>query len=174
MNREAEDNPYAPPASDQGEHQPQEPGQVLWRIEDDKLFVRPGAVLPEICLWDGTEGSPGSWTLLAFRAPEESITVFQSRPTLLKVWCMLLGGPVLGTGAGVLCSILMVGDDSATTASIFVSFTVMILGAAVPLWLLRKRPEIVDAETNGWHEVLNVSPTAIVRLQELQDRSALA
>lgn len=176
MNQEAADNPYAPPASDRWPHA-QEGGESLWRVEGGKLLVRPGAVLPAVCLIDGTEGSPGSWTLLAFssasltglRTPSESITLFQSRPALLKASCMLLGGPVLGTVAGVITSLVMQDDGSATAASITVSFALIVLGGVLPIWRLSKSPEISVMGVDGWHEVLRVHPVAIERLRTMQD-----
>jgi hypothetical protein len=179
MKPDSGDDPYAPPAADRS---PQVPAGgingFLWRVEGDRLLVRPGAVLPEVCLVDGTSGLRGIRVPLAFRpfslssifVPTEVITVFRSKRTVLRGLCLLIGGPVSGTVAGVISSIVMTGDFSATTGSISVSISLMVFGVAVPFWKLRRFPAINTAEAQGWHEVRNVHSDAIARLEELQQR----
>lgn len=178
MKPAAGDDPYAPPASDPGP-QVQESGEGLWRVKAGKLLVRVGAVLPEVCVFDGWEKVPGFRTGLGLRpfsltavfVPAPGIVVFQSRQAFLKNLSILIGGPVLGTAAGMASSLAMPWDSSATAASITVSLAFMVSGVAVPIWHLRKMPEINPAEADGWHEVRNVHPRAIACLRSMQSAS---
>lgn len=175
------DNPYAPPLADSSPQPPaQASDQVLWRVQGERLLVRPGAVLPEVCLMSGAAGVRGRRTFLPIQtstltgllAPSNRIAIFQSRQTVAKGTCLLIGGPVLGFAAGLASTFLMVGDGSATWASALVSFTLMGLGPVAPIWFFRKLPSIGREEDDGWYPVLRVHPAAIERLRELGQADA--
>ncbi len=171
------DNPYAPPLADRSP-QPEAPGsvEILWRVEGGKLLARPGAVLPEVCVRNGAAGLPGSRTLLPFAAstltghpvPAERITFFQGRPALVKGWCMLAGGPLLGIAASIFGALVLRGDDPATKVGASVCFCLMVVGGVVPLWLLPRELQTGPVDADGWYEIRNVHPAAIRRLRDLQ------
>ena len=176
MNPESDIDPYAPPAADPTlpPALPDESGS-LWRMEGGRLLVRDGAVLPEICILSGGKGDRGKRLSLRLRLPLFSklyhkviqVSLFRSYRGARNDVLRFLAGPVLGFGAGLLSSVLMTGDDSATTASISVSFGLIGLGVIViPRFQAHKVLQAVPAH-DGWHELRGVHP-ALAHFETIQ------
>jgi hypothetical protein len=166
-------NPYAPPQADVGAPPAVRNTGEGWRIENDRLLVRDGAVLPDVCVLGGGPRGPGRRRRLllcgssGFLLPRPVIKVFafQSRLAVLKRSVRLFGGVVLGFVAGVGSSFVMVGDGSATTASITVSFSLIGLGFLVTFWQGHHGLRITEVD-DGWYSIAGISPEVIGGLKE--------
>jgi hypothetical protein len=168
-----ESNLYAPPQTAVSAPMAAAAAGHDWKIEDNSLWVRDGAVLPDICIWGGDQGSPGSrgrWRLPAtskFRAQVISISTFQSRYSSLKRAVRIFGGLVVAFPAGVTTSELMVGDGSATPTTIAVSVSVIGLGIALTVWQSRHIVQITETR-DDWHRLSGIPPAVVKRLKEIR------
>ena len=172
-------NPYAPPESEAPARQEAIGAGRFWRVEGDKLLVRDGAVLPDVCITSGATQNPGRRvnTRLSpspfskLHAEKIRISFYRTYRGVFRETLYMAGGPVLGTVAAVVCSEWMVGDGSATKASISISFGIMILGFIPSAFLAGKRLRVV-ASHDGWHELQGIHPAAIRKLGALLDDPA--
>lgn len=170
-------NPYAPPRTEVAVPVAATETGHGWRIENDKLLVRDGAALPEICILGGNPCLPVHRTWLRLntlsgllRRQEIRIDVFESRHTYLKRSIGVIGGILLGFAGGVASSILMIGDGSATPASISVSCFLIVLGILVAFWQSRHLPRITQGR-DGWYLVESIAPGVLARLKSIRDSS---
>jgi hypothetical protein len=169
-------NPYAPPSSENAAPPPKIIFGWHWKIVQGRLLARDGAVLPNVCILSGASDRLGLKTFLR-RQPFLSwhsrevikVQVFMSHRSSLMNLALLVAGPILGCAAGIASSAVMIGDGSATAASLSVSITLICLGLGSMLFLhARKSPRIATG-VNLWHEIRGVHPSAITLLQEIQE-----
>jgi hypothetical protein len=144
-----------------------------WRIENNQLLARDGAVLPEICILGGNPSLSLQRsrlrldTLPGFSPRHEiRIEVFESRHTYLKRCLGLFAGILLGFAGGVASSILLFSDDSGPTpANISVPCFVIVVGVTVGYWQCRYLPRLTKGR-DGWYRVESLAPRVLARLKE--------
>ncbi|MCW1922167.1 hypothetical protein OKA05_06360 [Luteolibacter arcticus] len=163
-------NPYAPPSNETAVAIT-DPGHG-WRIENGSLLVCNGAVLPEICILGGDPSHPVERTPLllhlssGFRMLDDiRIEVFESRREHIRRSAGVLGSIVLGFAGGVISSILMIDDGSATPLSVSVSCFVIVLGIVGASWQSRYLPRITHLH-GGWYRIGGISPGLLARLKD--------
>lgn len=64
----------------------------------------------------------------------------------------------------------MIGDGSATPASISVSCFLIVLGILVAFWQSRHLPRITQGR-DGWYLVESIAPGVLARLKSIRDSS---
>jgi hypothetical protein len=169
-----EPNPYAPPRVEVAVPVASAGTGHGWRIENNKLLVRDGAVLPEICILGGDPLLPldRSWlrldTVPGFPSRREiRIETFESRHTYVKRCLGLFVSVVLGFAGGVASSILLFSDDSGPTlANISVPCFVIGVGVLVGFKQCRYLPRLIKGR-DGWYRVESIAPRVLARLKEV-------
>ncbi|WP_035609601.1 hypothetical protein [Haloferula sp. BvORR071] len=160
-------DPYAPPAASGWIKPVVVDAGHGWKVEGQSLWVRDAAVLPDVCIVSGKAGIGGRRVSLHLpgrrRGPRINISVFRSYRGVGKDIVNFVVGPIVGTLAAVACSEWMIGDESATVASISASLGLFILGVAFSASKARRALRIV-ASRDGWHELQGVNPAALKHL----------
>lgn len=162
-------DPYLPPAQDPSPEGALVEHGRLWRVEDGKVLVQDGAVLPDVCILGGSAGAPGNRIIIelnplrSWRLPEKKIqiSVFQALDRARRLgWrsFVLTSLPAL-----LALGIFLLRPRIDLLKEPWGMMIVAILGVAVALRVATKDLKLAS-RGDGWYELKNLSPRVLDQL----------